>query len=78
MAVQSVDKMADSVPTSFAYPSVSEGCVKNYVGVVVERDTYDSVLVELHDDYGIRAASGLKPEYRRLKLAKMVGYTVLN
>lgn len=76
--ITQVDKMADSVPTSFAYPSVSAGCVQNYVGIVVERDTHDSVLVELHDAYGIRAASGQKPEYRRFKLAKLVSYTVLN
>jgi hypothetical protein len=77
MTLAQVSKLADSIATEFVYPSKTHGGLHTYTGVVTERDD-KSILVQLHDDYGIREAGGLKPEYRRFKLDKLVSVFVLN
>jgi RNA polymerase-interacting CarD/CdnL/TRCF family regulator len=55
------------------------GEVKTYDCINITRDTAKGLVhVELFDNYGIRAASGKKPEYRTFKIAGIMSELVLN
>lgn len=57
----------------------ANGEVKTYDCVNITRDTAKGLThIELVDEYGIRAASGLKPEYRTFKTNGIMLELVLN
>ena len=57
----------------------NDGTIKTYDCINITRDAAKGLVhVELVDEYGIRAASGQKPEYRTFKTGGILSELVLN